>query len=126
MSRHHWFGLLPLIVLTGCTAGRAGYVIIDTQRAYQAALDEGALEIAPYQTQLAYEFLQKAKEEDGYSDYGAVEQLCRTSKAASAKAEKEAGEGGVKVHTDEAALPESTKTIDTTTAPSPQDEGDDP
>lgn len=125
MSRHHWFGVLPLVVLTGCTAGRAGYVIIDTQRAYQSALDAGAMESAPYQTTLAWEFLQKAREEDGYSDYGAVEQLCRTSKQASLKAKKEASEGGVKIHTDENALPESTQTIDTTGPSQPEDEGDD-
>ena len=54
-------------------------MILDAQREYQAAIDEGADAKAIYECTLAYEYLQKAKEEAGYSQYRAVENLCTTS-----------------------------------------------
>lgn len=69
--------LLPL--LGGCTAGRASFVILNAQREYQEALSQGADAKAVYECTLAYEYLQKAREEAGYSQYRAVENLCNTS-----------------------------------------------
>jgi hypothetical protein len=70
--------LLPLL-LTGCTAGRASYMLINAEREYQTAVEQGADQKAVYEITLAHEYLQKAKEEAGYSDYGPVDQLCKTS-----------------------------------------------
>lgn len=98
--------LLVLLSLSGCTAARGGYAIIDAQRAYKEAVDAGAEEYAVYSITLANEYLSKAREEVGYSDYGAADKLCQKAKVASAKAAAEARTGGVKVEYEE-ILPES-------------------
>jgi hypothetical protein len=85
--------LLPLLFLTGCTAGRSTFMMVNAQREYQAAVSEGAEERALYEITLAREYLQKAKEEDGYSSYGAVDQLCRTSLSWSQAAYKKSTDG---------------------------------
>jgi hypothetical protein len=54
-------------------------MILTAQREYQYALEEGADEKAVYEATLAYEYLQKAREEADYSQYGAVERLCKAS-----------------------------------------------
>lgn len=118
--------LFPLVALltSGCAA-RAGFVLLDAERSYRDAVDAEAEERAPYEFTLAHEYLQKAKEEDGYSDYSAVEQLCRASKQASIKAVKESQERGVKIK-NTTALPESLEDKDTSTEKPPvEDEGDD-
>ena len=70
--------LLPLL-LTGCTAGRATYMLVNAEREYQTAVEQGADQRAVYEITLAHEYLQKAKEEAGYSEYGPVDQLCKAS-----------------------------------------------
>lgn len=70
--------LLPLL-LSGCTAGRATFMLVNAEREYQTALEQGADQKAVYEITLAHEYLQKAKEEAGYSDYGPVDQLCKAS-----------------------------------------------
>lgn len=97
--------LLP-VLLSGCTAAYGGYAIESAQRAYQQALAAGAEESAPYQVTLAREYLLKAREESGYSDYGAVDQLCQRSKEASWKA-KELADQGVVPTSNPTDLPES-------------------
>ena len=97
--------LLPAL-LSGCTAAYGGYAIESASRAYQQALAAGAEESAPYQVTLAWEYLQKAREEAGYSDYGAVDQLCQRSKEASWKA-KELADQGVVPTSNPTDLPES-------------------
>lgn len=96
--------LLLLLPLTGC-AVRAGVSLLEAQRAYQDALESGADMRAAYEMTLANEYLMKAREEDGYADYGAAEQLCKKSMVLSAKAMKTSREGGVKVNAEE--LPEN-------------------
>jgi hypothetical protein len=98
--------LLALLSLSGCTAARGGYAVIDAQRAYKEAVDEGAEEYAVYSITLAHEYLMKAREEVGYSDYGAADKLCQKAKIAASKAAAEARTGGVKVEYEE-ILPES-------------------
>lgn len=73
-----WMPLFALL-LPGCTAARATYFLLDAQQKYQDAVQEGAEKAAPYEITLAHEFLEKAKEEDGYSDFGATEALCKKS-----------------------------------------------
>jgi hypothetical protein len=70
---------LLCVPLAGCTAARASYFLYDAQRKYEEALAAGAPDRAVYEITLASEFLQKAKEEDGYSDFGACESLSRKS-----------------------------------------------
>lgn len=72
--------------LPGCAAARAGYFIVNAQQKYEAALSEGAAERAPYETTLAGAYLDKAREEDGYNDFGITEKLCKRSMEMSARA----------------------------------------
>lgn len=80
--------LLPL--LGGCTAARANYMILTADQAYRAALAEGAEDEAVYEITLAGEYLKKAQEEVGYSQYGAVDELCQRSISFSQSAQKKA------------------------------------
>jgi hypothetical protein len=106
---------LPLLLLPGCTAIKAAYSLVDAQRAFREAEDAGADVRAVYQYTLAEEYLKKAREEDGYSDYGAVDKLCRKAKEASALAVEDATSGGVGPDAEE--LPE-----DLLSAPDPERE----
>jgi hypothetical protein len=87
-----YWSLLSLL-LTGCTAARASYFLLDAERKYQSAVEQGATERAPYEITLAHEYLWKAKEETNYSDYGAAEQLCKKSIAWSASAYEKTADG---------------------------------
>lgn len=81
--------LVALCVLTvapGCAAARAGYYIVNAQKKYQNAVDQGAEDRALYEVTLAGAYLQKAREEDGYCDYGTTERLCKRSMEMSEKA----------------------------------------
>lgn len=77
--------LVVLPVVSGCAA-RAGYFMLNAERKYNNALDEGAMERAPYEATLAGAYLDKAREEIGYSDYGVAEKLCKRSMELSATA----------------------------------------
>ena len=71
---------------SGCAAARAGYFLVNAERKYQSAMDQGADDRAPYEATLAGAYLDKAREEDGYSDYGVTEKLCKRSMEMSTKA----------------------------------------
>ncbi len=75
-----------LLVLSGCTAGRSLYYVWSAQRAMDVALEAGADTQAVYEYTLAREYLEKAREEDGFTDYRDAELLARKSQAWSAKA----------------------------------------
>jgi hypothetical protein len=77
---------LLCVPLAGCAAARATYFLYDAERKFDEAVAAGAPERAPYEITLASEFLDKAKEEDGYSDFGAAESLSRKSMEYSAAA----------------------------------------
>ena len=86
--------IVPLLLLSGCTAGRATYMMLNAQQSYQAALGQGAQDDAVYEITLAHEYLQKAREEAGYSQYGAVDELCRASMSWSQAAYKRSSDEG--------------------------------
>jgi hypothetical protein len=71
----------PLLIVTlasslvGCGAGRGIYYVWGAEKAFHEAEQRGAEKNAVYEYVLAREYLQKAKEEIGYSDYRAAEQL---------------------------------------------------
>ncbi len=71
------FFLLPLLGLStsGCTAARATYHLVNTERAWDDALDAGADSLALYEYTLARLYRDKAWEEWGYSDYQTAEEL---------------------------------------------------
>ncbi len=79
-------GSLLISGASGCAAARAGYFLVNAQRKYQSAMDQGADDRAPYEATMAGAYLDKAREEDGYSDYGVTEKLCKRSMEMSAKA----------------------------------------
>lgn len=97
---------LSLVALSGCTAAYSSYQFLEAQRAYQEALAEGAQEKAVYEITLAHAYLQKAREEIGYSDYGAADELCSQSTAFSEKASQISREE-VLPQTDVNVVPES-------------------
>ena len=74
-----------LLTLPGC-AGRAAYFLVDATRTYQEAVDAGATEHAVYEITLAEEYLHKAREEAGYSDYEAAEILARRASEEASRA----------------------------------------
>ncbi len=75
------FGCLgtTFALLSSCAAGRSTYFLINAEREYQNARAEDAETKAIYEITLASEYLRKAKEENGYADYGASERLAKTS-----------------------------------------------
>ena len=83
-----WRWVLLPVVLGGCTAARSSYMILNAEQAYRAAVEQGAEDEAVYEITLAEEYLQKAREEAGYSQYGAVENLCQQSMSFSETARK--------------------------------------
>jgi hypothetical protein len=97
--------LLAAFLYGGCTA-RASYYILDAQRKFDSAVHEGAEQRAPYEYTMAREFLQKAKEEDGYSDYGAVETLCKKSQEYADVAIQKSADSGVDVKDADKFVPE--------------------
>jgi hypothetical protein len=88
-----YWSLLPVVLLSGCTAARASYFLLDAERKYESAVNEGAMDAAPYDITLAHEYLWKAREEANDSDYGATEQLCKKSAAYSATALQKSQDG---------------------------------
>lgn len=101
--------LLTALALSGCTAGRATYYVIDAQQKYQDALAQGAEKHAAYEITMAREYLAKAKEESGYSDYGATEQLCKKSMEFSAAAYAKASDVGDDIEGADQIVPEEKK-----------------
>jgi hypothetical protein len=77
---------LVLASLAGCAAGRNVYYVWDAQRALKEAELVDAPKKAVYEYTLASEYLSKAKEEAGYSDFGASEKLARKATEWAAKA----------------------------------------
>ena len=68
---------ISLIFSTGCIAGKAGYYLVEAEKAYQLAEESGAAELAPFEFTLATEYRGKALEEAGYSDYGPAEDYAK-------------------------------------------------
>lgn len=97
--------LLVLPLLAGC-AVRASYFLIDAERAWQQAEAAGAVEAAPYHATLAREYLVKAREEAGYSDYQASERFAKQAIAAAEEATRLAEDPGVNFKVDESAVPD--------------------
>lgn len=64
---------LAALFLNGCIAGKAGYYLVETEKAYDAAQGSGAESLAVYEYTLATAYRAKAWEEAGYSDYGPAE-----------------------------------------------------
>jgi hypothetical protein len=76
--------------LTGCGVFRSSSVIVQAQQRYESARAAGAGAKAPYEFTLGTEFLRKAREEAGYSDYQVAERLAQQAQALLAEAERQA------------------------------------
>ena len=61
--------LLLVVLLTGCGPVRSTIGLVDAERALREAQDAGSVERAPYQTAMAEELLDKAREAQGRSTY---------------------------------------------------------
>jgi len=71
--------VVPLLLLAGCAAGKSSYYLWTAEREFRTAVALEAEQRAVYEYTLAHQYLLKAREEQGYSDYKAAEQLARTS-----------------------------------------------
>ena len=82
MTRHSAKSLFQFVLVgalvTGCAAARGNYYIFDANDVLMKAEAAGASE-AIYEWTMATEFLMKAREEAGYSDYEYAETLARES-----------------------------------------------
>ena len=68
--------LLALIgALAGCTATVSTYQLVSADDAIKRAAAAGAEQAAPYEFTLATLYLEKAREEAGYSDYRTAREL---------------------------------------------------
>src|SRR5678815_4764559 len=67
------------LVLPGCTAARAEVSIVTADQALGRAREQDADTLAVYEYTMASRYLEKAKEEAGYSDFKAAQQLAAKS-----------------------------------------------
>lgn len=84
--------LLPALLLPaeGCMAVKSTVYLTRGEQALYAAEEAGAPEYSVYYWTMAEELQRKAREEWGYSDFGAAEDLSRKSVEWAAKAQAEA------------------------------------
>lgn len=78
--------VLLLLALGGCTAGRTVFYVWSAQRSMDGAIAAGADTKAVYEYTLAREYLAKAREESGYSDFKDAEILARKARTWADKA----------------------------------------
>jgi hypothetical protein len=78
--------VIPLLALAGCAAGKSAYYLWSAEQEFRDAAAIEAETKAVYEYTLAHEYLLKAREEQGYSDYKEAEQLARSSLEWSSKA----------------------------------------
>ena len=69
----------PLLLLSGCLALKSTYHVQMAERTLSQAREYGAQDRALYEYTMALRYLEKAKEEWGYSEYKMSEQMARTS-----------------------------------------------
>jgi hypothetical protein len=79
--------VIPLLALSGCAAGKSAYYLWSAEQAFRDTVAMEAEAKAVYEFTLAHEYLLKAREEQGYSDYGEAEELARASLDWSSKAQ---------------------------------------
>jgi hypothetical protein len=69
--------LMALALSGGCTAAKATVQIVTAEQALGRAREHEAAELATYEYTMAVRYLEKSKEEAGYSDYKTSESLAR-------------------------------------------------
>ncbi len=73
--------ILTVAVFSGCGVARSTSAIVEARHEYEAAKQVDAGKRAPYEYTLGVEYLRKAKEEAGYSDYQVAERLAKRAQA---------------------------------------------
>lgn len=68
-----------LLVLAGCTAAKASIQIVSAEESLRQAREYDAEAIAAYEYTMAMRYLEKAKEEAGYSQFRMADALARQS-----------------------------------------------
>lgn len=119
--------VLLALLLSGC-ALRSTSAILQAQEVYEDALDAGAPSSAPHEFVLARQYLDKAREEWGQSQYQDADMLARKARAFAEEAEKKAiqeatmGEGaGTVVPEEVVPLPPTEETAPTEPQPGDQE-----
>ncbi len=78
--------LLALVGGAGCAAVKSGIHIVDAESALRRADDFDAKDRATYEYVMALNYLEKAREEHGYSEYKTAERMAKKSAEWSDKA----------------------------------------
>ena len=91
-ARSPLLALAATLGLTGCAAAKGSYVVLTAQQNVHAAQQNGA-EDAVYYWTLATEYMEKAREEWGHSDYGPAEELAHKAEEYAQKAQEAAASG---------------------------------
>ncbi len=106
---------LPIALLMlsgGCTAAKASFQIVNAEQALTRAHTQGAPGIAEYEYTMARLYLEKAREEAGYSEFRMADALARQSAEWSDRAvifvEKR---GRTDINLDDFVLPEATAPV---------------
>lgn len=73
--RTRW--LLPLLLTTACTASKANIQIVTAEEHLRQARDVEADRISAYEYTMATRYLEKAREEAGFSDFRVADALAR-------------------------------------------------
>ncbi len=107
MRRHVPIALV--VWLAGCTAAKASIQIVNAEQSLSRAETQGAEDIAAYEYTMARLYLEKAREESGYSEFRIADALARQSAEWSDRAvifvEKR---GRTDINLDDFVLPEAT------------------
>ena len=77
--RHAMRTALFAAFLSGCTATKASYHLVDAELTINRARIYGADEHAIYEYTMALRYLEKAREENGYADYKVASELAITA-----------------------------------------------
>lgn len=101
-----WLLLALAIPLLGGCAARSSYFLLNAERAYQAALKDQTEKYAPYEMTLAAQYLDKAREENGYSQFEQCEKLSIESQKYAEKAIEVASERKINMEGSDEIVPE--------------------
>jgi len=107
------YAIFAVAMFTGCTAVKGTRTLVDGERALYSASQAGAETAATHAWFMADEYMKKAREEWGYSEYEAAEGYAIMASQWAAKAESLAV---ANVAAPEIALPEAADAVEATGA----------
>ena len=104
--------VLAALALAGCAAGRGTYFLAEAQQHVRVAEEAGAPTRAVYAWTMADQYMRKAWEEWGNSDFEDSEKLARKASEWADKAEQAARSGSAVEMIDRGSVPENRPSSD--------------